>query len=65
MANEVKILLAAESEPQMDALREFMGTLDPDGQKSLLNFFQGAKFMQNLMRTRNHPGLSPAERPGA
>ncbi len=60
MANEFKILLAAESEPQMDAVREFMGTLDTDGQKSLLNFFQGAKFMQSLLNTQ-----TKAERPGA
>ena len=69
MTNEVKTILAAESKPQLDAVRDFMGTLDMDGQKSLLDFFCGAKFMQNLMTAGNQaaPPSAPAEpvRPSA
>lgn len=50
MRNDVKTILAAESKPQLDAVREFMETLNQADQRSLLDFFQGAKFMQNLMR---------------
>lgn len=49
MTSEVKILLAAESKPQMDEVREFLGMLDQNGQRSLLDFLQGARFMQVLM----------------
>lgn len=52
MTHEVKTLLPAESKPQMDEVREFMATLDQDGQRSLLDFFQGARFMQGLMIAR-------------
>ena len=49
MTSEVKTILAAESKPQLDEVREFMGTLNQADQRSLLDFFQGAKFMQSLM----------------
>lgn len=49
MPNDVTTLLAAESRPQIDTVREFLCTLDPSGQRSLLDFIQGAKFMQSLM----------------
>lgn len=52
MASEVKTILAAESKPQLDEVREFLDTLDQEGQRSLLDFFQGAKFMQGLMMSR-------------
>ena len=61
MTNETKILLAAESESEMDAVWEFMDTKGPHGRKSLLDFFHGAKFMQNLMTSRS----PAADRPGA
>ena len=60
MTSEVKTLLAAESKPQLDEVREFIATLDPVGQRSLLDFFQGARFMQSL--TAPPP---PAERESA
>lgn len=61
MTNEAKIILAAESKPEMDVVQEFMGTLNQDDQRSLLDFFQGARFMRSLML-----GIQPpAERPGA
>lgn len=55
MTGEVKTLLAAEIKPQLDEVREFMSTLDPDGEKSLLDFFYGAKFMQSLMFAQAQP----------
>lgn len=61
MTSEVKTILAAESISQLDEVRKFMDTLDRDGQKSLLDFFSGAKFMQNLMHAR----LANDERPTA
>lgn len=45
MPSEIRTILAAENKPQMDEVREFLDTLDQDGQRSLLDFFQGAKFM--------------------
>lgn len=62
MPNEVKTILATESKPQLDAVWDFIGTLDVDAQKSLLGFLCGAKFMQSLMTARNH---APADRPSA
>lgn len=59
MTSEVKTVLAAESKPQLDEVREFMGTLNQADQRSLLDFFQGARFMQSLMMAQ-----LPAERPG-
>lgn len=52
MANEVKTLLAAESRPQVDDVREFLDELDQEGQHSLLSFIQGARFMQTLMTSQ-------------
>lgn len=52
MPSEIRTILAAENKPQMDEVREFLDTLDQDGQRSLLDFFQGAKFMQSLMTSR-------------
>ena len=52
MTSEVKTLLTVESKPQLDAVREFMNTLDQDGQRSLLDFFQGSRFMQGLMTSQ-------------
>lgn len=49
MTNETKTMLRAEIRPQMDDVRKFLDTLDRDGQRSLLDFFQGARFMQSLM----------------
>lgn len=46
---EPRIIIAAETGPQMDAVRDFLNTLDEAGRHSLLDFFQGAKFMQHLM----------------
>lgn len=49
MTSEVKTVLAAESKPQLDEVRKFMNTLNQADQRSLLDFFQGARFMQSLM----------------
>lgn len=60
MPSEIKTILAAENKPQMDEVREFLDTLDQDGQRSLLDFFQGAKFMQSLMTSRIAAGQDSA-----
>lgn len=64
MTSDTNLIVAAESKPQMDAVREFMSTLDQNGQRSLLDFFQGAKFMQNLM-TADMRRQTAQERVGA
>jgi len=58
MTNEVKTLLAAESKPQVDGVREFLDTLDQNGQRSLLDFIQGARFMQSLITARTQTSQS-------
>lgn len=61
MANAVNTLLAAENKAQMDEVREFLTTLAPEGQRALLDFFQGAKFMQNLYTAQERLTAQPAQ----
>ena len=49
MSKEVRTLLPSDSKPKADEMLAFLDTLDQSGQRSLLDFFQGARFMQSLM----------------
>ena len=49
MEDNMKTILPKEYEPKLDEAYEFVRSLDSSGQKSFLEFIQGARFMQHLM----------------
>ena len=55
MSKEVRTLLPSDSKPKADEMLAFLDTLDQSGQRSLLDFFQGARFMQSLMLAAQAP----------
>lgn len=61
MSKEVRTILPSNSKPKVDEMLAFLDTLDQSRQRSLLDFFQGARFMQSFM-TDTQPS---AERPSA
>ncbi|MCI9507663.1 MAG: hypothetical protein HFF62_14030 [Oscillospiraceae bacterium] len=60
MNKEARTLLPSDSKPKADEMLAFLDTLDQNGQRSLLDFFQGAKFMQNLMLAAQPPDTRPS-----
>ena len=62
MTNDTVTMISAASRQQLDEVSAFLETLDQNGRKSLLDFFQGAKFMQNLMSA---PASGAEKRSGA
>lgn len=60
MNKEARTLLPSGSKPEADEVLEFLDTLNQDGQRSLLDFFQGAKFMRNLLLTTQPPATRPS-----
>lgn len=49
MLKELNTTLTIENKPQAESMMTLLSTLDQNGKKAMLDFFQGAKFMQNLM----------------
>ena len=49
MAKEIITILKSQAQPEVNEMMAFLNTLDQNSKRSLLDFLQGAKFMQNLM----------------
>ena len=49
MAKEIITILKSQAQPEVNEMMAFLNTLDQNRKRSLLDFLQGAKFMQNLM----------------
>ncbi|WP_297311594.1 hypothetical protein [uncultured Oscillibacter sp.] len=60
MSKEVRTLLPSDSKPKADEMLAFLDTLDQSGQRSLLDFFQGARFMQSLMTNTQQSDIRPS-----
>ena len=60
MSKEVRTLLPSDSKPKADEMLAFLDTLDQSGQRSLLDFFQGARFMQSLMTKTQQSDIRPS-----
>ena len=54
MVSEIKTILETECKQQSDEMLAFLETLDPNNQISLLSFFLGAKFMKQLIESKQN-----------
>ncbi len=60
MSKETRTLLPSGSKPKADEMLAFLDTLDQSKRRSLLDFFQGARFMQSLMTNTQPPDTRPS-----
>jgi hypothetical protein len=49
MMKESKTLITCKNKSNLEEILAFLNTLDENSKYALLNFFQGAKFMKNLI----------------
>ena len=54
MVSEIKTILEARCEQDADEMSDFLETLDLNDRISLLSFLKGAKFMKQLIESKQN-----------